>query len=683
MSEGPAMAVGTCQQAGEYEKTIEYIRNLCEGRSDINGQEQTPPSANGTGERVRDSANGFGKSGGAMADSPSKVASPGEKAPLAKPMLTPHTREASAHLAEFSPTKPRTRQKTNGATSPALKASGLNGKQENGSVCRHNGASKDAANDTCDTCGQPGQFICCELCPRVFHFLCVEPPMSQEEVSKIDHWYCRACQHLVTRKRKSRAHAKNIFYPLLSALEFQNARTFAVPEDIRRQFDGIEADLDGAFINTREDRPQRANLGAANRDFTRLVDDHNTPIMCYRCGLSALHGPVVRCDYCPLNWHWDCLDPPLSSAPPSRKRWMCPNHADHAMPRRHKFRKERIVDLTDAPENTRNSGIIDIVDDDPPCQELFDPKVKYRLTSTRICKEFSKNASVCRVFSAQTPPKQTFMLDLSAGGVGPLAVDAVGGDDGVTHSNSPDTSIAEWLETITDFQKDVARHIATPELRSKLHDACRKRRYDDLGPDEATIANDREEDKIALLNDVAVQILTPHISSTGLNTPILSSTSSALVNGATEMSIDTEPDAQLYSKRRRVLEEHGVCEADLKAAATQLLNRRLSSDSAGLAASSCTGGDTGIKLDDSSNNNSNNQQTGPTTAIANTDLELPQCEAEPSHVSISTVQIPESPVAVNEMEKSRQAQLASASNLIEHLLRKKGADAFVAFLLSD
>ncbi|KAJ2423610.1 hypothetical protein GGF41_003071, partial [Coemansia sp. RSA 2531] len=559
MSEGPAMAVGTCQQADEYEKTIEYIRNLCEGRIDVNGHELTPPSANAIGECVRDSANGFGKSGGAMDDSRPTKAPSGEKGPLAMPMLTPHSREASAHLTELSPAKPRTRQKTNGATSPAAKPSGQNGKQENGAACRHNGAPKDAANDTCDTCGQPGQFICCELCPRVFHFLCVEPPMSQEEVSKIDHWYCRACQHLVTRKRKSRAHAKNIFYPLLSALEFQNARTFSVPEDIRRQFDGIEADIDGTFINTREDRPQRVNLGAANRDFTRLVDDHNTPIMCYRCGLSALQGPVVRCDYCPLNWHWDCLDPPLSSAPPSRKRWMCPNHADHAMPRRHKFRKERIVDLTDAPEGTRNSGIIDIVDDDPSCQELFDPKVKYRLTSTRICKEFSKNASTCRVFPVPTPPKQTLMPDLSTGSVEPLAVDTIDDDN--------DDDVAKWLLAMTDFQKDVVRHIATPELREKLRYECRKRRYDDLEPEETTVSNDRE-DKLALLNDAALQILTPHITSTGLNTPILSSTSSGLVNGAAEMSIATEPDAQLYSKRRRVLEEHGVCEADLKAAAT-------------------------------------------------------------------------------------------------------------------
>ncbi|KAJ2811057.1 hypothetical protein H4S07_002300 [Coemansia furcata] len=680
MSETPVMTVGTRQQADEYEKTVEYIRHLCEG-SDVEGRELTPPSANGIGECGRDSVNGFGKSGGSTDDSRSTIATSSEQAPPTMPLSTPLAREVSARLTEFLPTKSRTRQRTNGAGSPALQPPGLNGKQENGAVCRLNGAPKDAANDTCDTCGQPGQFICCELCPRVFHFLCVEPPMSHEEVSKIEHWYCRACQHLVTRKRKSRAHAKNIFYPLLSALEFQNARTFSVPEDIRRQFDGIEADIDGAFINTREDRPQRVNLGAANRDFTRLVDDHNTPIMCYRCGLSALHGPVVRCDYCPLNWHWDCLDPPLSSAPPSRKRWMCPNHADHAMPRRHKFRKERIVDLTDAPETARNSGIVDIIDDDPPCQELFDPKVKYRLTTTRIRNAFSQNASVCRVFSAPTPPKPILVPDLGIDSAETLAVDTIDDPD-VTNSKSPDTPVAEWLMAIADFQKDVARYVAAPELRAELRDACRRGRCDNLELENTTAVKDAE-DKIALLSDAAFQILTPHIASTGLNTPILSSTSSALVNGAAEVSIATEHDVSLYNKRRRMLEDHGVSETDLKAAATHILDHRLLGDNVCETMSSCAGGDVGDVGPTLDGGRSNCQQPEPTTATSNANRDWPQYEAEPAQSSISTSLISNSPATGDEMDESNRTQRASASSLIGSLLRKKGADALVEFLLSD
>ena len=40
-------------------------------------------------------------------------------------------------------------------------------------------------------------------------------------------------------------------------------------------------------------------------------------------------APLVQCDYCPLLFHMDCLDPPLSTVP--SQRWMCPNHVEHAV----------------------------------------------------------------------------------------------------------------------------------------------------------------------------------------------------------------------------------------------------------------------------------------------------------------------------------------------------------------
>jgi len=48
--------------------------------------------------------------------------------------------------------------------------------------------------------------------------------------------------------------------------------------------------------------------------------------MCYVCVKSCRTGPLVRCDYCPLSFHLDCLDPPLSEIP--RDVWMCPNHVE-------------------------------------------------------------------------------------------------------------------------------------------------------------------------------------------------------------------------------------------------------------------------------------------------------------------------------------------------------------------
>lgn len=39
--------------------------------------------------------------------------------------------------------------------------------------------------------------------------------------------------------------------------------------------------------------------------------------------------PIISCDYCPLHWHMDCLDPPMVAIPARERRWMCPNHIEH------------------------------------------------------------------------------------------------------------------------------------------------------------------------------------------------------------------------------------------------------------------------------------------------------------------------------------------------------------------
>ena len=54
---------------------------------------------------------------------------------------------------------------------------------------------------------------------------------------------------------------------------------------------------------------------------------------CFRCDKTARKGTLIRCDFCPLYWHLDCLDPPLTSAPLPMRKWKCPNHADHSLVR--------------------------------------------------------------------------------------------------------------------------------------------------------------------------------------------------------------------------------------------------------------------------------------------------------------------------------------------------------------
>jgi hypothetical protein len=49
--------------------------------------------------------------------------------------------------------------------------------------------------------------------------------------------------------------------------------------------------------------------------------------LCFECGRSCRKAPLIACDYCPLYFHQDCLDPPLTAFPSGR--WMCPNHLNH------------------------------------------------------------------------------------------------------------------------------------------------------------------------------------------------------------------------------------------------------------------------------------------------------------------------------------------------------------------
>jgi len=94
-----------------------------------------------------------------------------------------------------------------------------------------------------------------------------------------------------------------------------------------------------------------------DRDAHRLKDRNGQPVLCFRCGTSALPENVaaaapstkrarratakaaqyemwkniISCDYCNLHWHLDCLEPPLSTMPSFSKKWMCPNHGEKVL----------------------------------------------------------------------------------------------------------------------------------------------------------------------------------------------------------------------------------------------------------------------------------------------------------------------------------------------------------------
>ncbi|KAG5221510.1 clr6 histone deacetylase associated phd protein-2 cph [Salix suchowensis] len=122
------------------------------------------------------------------------------------------------------------------------------------------------------------------------------------------------------------------------------------------------------------------------RDQHRLRDRNGVPVLCFRCGTSALPEsvaaaapaakrarrsssinvsetwrPIVSCDYCSLHWHLDCLEPPLAIMPTFTKKWMCPNHAEQVIPLKRRIPKHNAPPIDITAPNQFNNGNIEVI----------------------------------------------------------------------------------------------------------------------------------------------------------------------------------------------------------------------------------------------------------------------------------------------------------------------------------
>lgn len=196
-------------------------------------------------------------------------------------------------------------------------------------------ATQDPAkynNDFCAVCKGPGRFLCCESCPRSFHFYCLDPPLD-DEILPDEAWHCRIC---TSRRWPPRKHPRGIFSQLLDQLDRRIPEIYLLPAHVRNYFQGVATNEEGEYIDTNETKPPKLGRKgyAEERDPHILKDKHGKAVLCFSCGKSAIDSSgIVMCDHCTCAWHLDCLNPPLTVLPSSARRWMCPNHAYHEQPK--------------------------------------------------------------------------------------------------------------------------------------------------------------------------------------------------------------------------------------------------------------------------------------------------------------------------------------------------------------
>ncbi|XP_057176511.1 PHD finger protein 12 isoform X3 [Triplophysa rosa] len=280
-------------------------------------------------------------------------------------------------------------------------------------------AGRATNHDTCDSCREGGDLLCCDHCPAAFHLQCCNPPLSREMLPPGD-WMCHRC----TVRKKKREQKKE---QINGILELQLSKQSPSPEPdcgtlrldptLGSGGAGLRATVAQVRLLERpSSRPVTPNSNTSSTDTPTSseqndmeedlldVDDEaqgsdpelsNTPVtlkrpfdlliaaamqrnptqfqlpndltcttalpgtskrrrkdelsgrnvkrpqheldhyglvplpvkVCHTCNRSCRLAPLVQCDYCPLLFHMDCLDPPLTAYPTGR--WMCPNHIQH------------------------------------------------------------------------------------------------------------------------------------------------------------------------------------------------------------------------------------------------------------------------------------------------------------------------------------------------------------------
>ncbi|KAK5103779.1 hypothetical protein LTS08_003198 [Lithohypha guttulata] len=239
----------------------------------------------------------------------------------------------------ISPKKP----KNDGSSTGVIRAG-----PENDTVMT-NGTGADAEEnqneDECRACGDAGLLVLCESCPNSFHPGCLEPPLDPDDpkLAEDQKWYCPLCE---AKRRPETAKSDGFMSELISNVSDAYPKAYNLPQDIRDYFENVSTGADGEYVEaivppTNKRWPLRADNNGAVKlpNYKDIRDRQGNLRFCYKCGKGTDgERDMMPCDYCPKEWHLDCLDPPApvvpkrigadGKAPPP---WRCPLHVDHDM----------------------------------------------------------------------------------------------------------------------------------------------------------------------------------------------------------------------------------------------------------------------------------------------------------------------------------------------------------------
>ncbi|XXH05104.1 hypothetical protein Hte_011528 [Hypoxylon texense] len=195
--------------------------------------------------------------------------------------------------------------------------------------------------------------------------------MDEEGCVMPDEWYCNDCKYRLSPPFEEHT---GVFSSLLNALNRKNPRSFRLPEDVRDCFEGVRTGAEGDYEELVPPKPKATKKGVEEPfDFFKLRNADGSAVLCHQCQKGASDNrPIVPCSVCGLNWHLECLDPPLA-VPPVPRTWRCPLHMEDMLAElpgslapAHRYRKIKNAPVIEQSytRGMANNGYIEVEYDD-------------------------------------------------------------------------------------------------------------------------------------------------------------------------------------------------------------------------------------------------------------------------------------------------------------------------------
>ena len=109
-----------------------------------------------------------------------------------------------------------------------------------------NAVDQDTNSEYCAACGGQGRLLCCDGCPRSFHFYCLDPPQVEEDQAGEEYWYCHNCEG--ARDPQVRE-PQGLWSQLRSSFNKQNPVAYALPKRYRDYYEGVATGEDGEYVD--------------------------------------------------------------------------------------------------------------------------------------------------------------------------------------------------------------------------------------------------------------------------------------------------------------------------------------------------------------------------------------------------------------------------------------------------